>query len=74
MTENNHPGNNVYRFKNYAKSLLSSMPADIFVITEISHRFVNLILRLFTHLALQERCELTGDFLKVPFLTDHHIL
>ena len=68
------PGNNVYRFKNYAKSWLSSMPADIYVITEISHRFVNLILRLFTHLALQERCELTGDFLKVAFLTVHHIL
>ena len=50
------------------------MPADIFVITEISHRFVDLILRLFTHLALQERCELTGDFLKVAFLTVHHIL
>ena len=47
------PGNNVYRFKNYAKSWLSWMPADIYVITETSHRFVNLILRLFTHLALR---------------------
>ena len=50
------------------------MPADIFVITEISYQFVNLILRLFTHLALQERCELTGDFLKVVFVTVHHVL
>ena len=69
------PGNNVYRFKNYAKSWLSSMPADIYVITEISHRFVNLILRLFTHLALQECCELTGDFLKVAiFNSSSHLV
>ena len=51
------------------------MPADIYVITEISHRFVNLILRLFTHLALQEYCELTGDFLKVAiFNSSSHLV
>ena len=51
------------------------MPADIYVITEISHRFVNLILRSFTHLALQESCDLTGDFLKVAiFNSSSHLV
>ena len=51
------------------------MPADIYVITEISHRFVNLILRSFTHLALQECCDLTGDFLKVAlFNSSSHLV
>ena len=39
------------------------------------HRLVNLILRLFTHLALQECCELTGDFLKVAiFNSSSHLV
>ena len=50
------------------------MPAYIYVITEISHRFVNLILRLFAHLALQECCELTGDFLKVAIFNSSSLL
>ena len=51
------------------------MPVDIYVITEISHRFVNLILRSFTRLALQECCDLTGDFLKVAtFNSSSHLV